>query len=154
MSIQENILTFAVVYGYGPTGRSATRKVDNVLGLSQEDFLNLYIQNEQLVGRTGVTIMGEIDMSNSSVLGDHLTGVVEAEKKDLVLNLAQVAFIDSTGLAVLISARRHLGLFGRSLVLEAPSDAVSRILEVTGLNVLFQTEDAFGLSDLAVKEPA
>lgn len=116
--------------------------------------MNLYIQNDQLVGRSGVTIMGEIDMSNSLVLGDHLAGVVEVEKKDLVLNVAHVAFIDSTGLAVLLNARRHLGSLGLSLVLEAPSEPVSRILEVTGLDVLFQVEDGIAIGETAVKEPA
>lgn len=116
--------------------------------------MNLYIQNDQLVDRSGVTIAGEIDMSNSSVLGDHLTGVVEAEKKDVVLNMASVAFIDSTGLAVLIDARRHLGSYGRLLVLEAPSEAVSRVLEVTGLDALFQVEDGLAEIDVVLREPA
>jgi anti-sigma B factor antagonist len=116
--------------------------------------LNLYIQNEQLAGRSGVTVMGEIDMSNSQVLGDHLTGVVETEKKDLVLNMAQVAFIDSTGLAVLLNARRHLASLGRSIVLESPSAAVCRILEITRLDTIFQVEDGLAQSKLAVKEPA
>jgi anti-sigma B factor antagonist len=142
------------MYGCGPTCGVFTPKVDDVLDLSQGESLNLYIQNEQLVGRSGVTIMGEIDMSNSLVLGEHLAGVVEAEKRDLVLNMAHVAFIDSTGLAALLHARRQLASFGRSLVLEAPSDAVSRILQVTGLDALFQVEDGRALGDLAVKEPA
>ena len=116
--------------------------------------MDLYIQNEQLVGRSGVTVMGEIDMASSPVLGDHLAGVVDAEKRDLVLNMAQVAFIDSTGLEVLINARRHLGLFGRSLVLEAPSAAVCRVLGVTGLDALFQVEDGIAEINVAVKEPA
>jgi anti-sigma B factor antagonist len=142
------------MYGYGPTGPKIPRSVGNALDLSQGDYLNLYIQNDQLVGRSGVTIMGEIDMSNSPVLSDHLTGVVEAQKKDLVLNMEHVAFIDSTGLAVLTNTRRHLESLGRSLILESPSNAVSRILEITGLDAVFQTEDGFSFSGAAVKEPA
>jgi len=112
--------------------------------------LNLYIQKES--ERSGVTIMGEVDMSNADVLGDYLTQEIKAEKCDLFLDLSALTFIDSSGLAVLLNARRLLQASGRSLILGSPSPAVARVLQVTGLDQLFETDIAYANS--AVRQSA
>jgi anti-sigma B factor antagonist len=105
-------------------------------------FLDLYLQNDRLSGRIGVTVIGEVDISNAHVLEDYLKDEIQSGQKDLSLNVAELSFIDSTGLAVLLNIRKLLQSFDRSLVLVSPSRAVERVLEMTGLDRIFQIETA------------
>lgn len=53
---------------------------------------------------------------------------------DVTIDLARVGFIDSSGLRVLITAHSVLSERGQRLVLMAPSSAVIRLFEITGLS--------------------
>lgn len=53
---------------------------------------------------------------------------------DIRLDLTAVDFIDSSGLRVLVAAHTSLDAAGRSLVLSGVSDAVDRLLRVSGLH--------------------
>ena len=55
-----------------------------------------------------------------------------ADARDILVDLSECDFLDSTGLAVLINSRRELAEEGRRLVACAPSPQVARLLEVTG----------------------
>jgi anti-sigma B factor antagonist len=105
-------------------------------------FLDLYLQTDKLSDGTGVTVTGELDMSNSQILEDYLNDEIQSEQNDLFLNLAELSFIDSSGLAVLLNTRRLLQSFDRSLVLLSPSQVVRRVLEITGLDGVFEIHTA------------
>lgn len=104
--------------------------------------MDLYLQTDKLSDGTGVTVTGEVDMSNSQILEDYLNDEIQSERKDLFLNLADLSFIDSSGLAVLLNTRRLLQSFNRSLVLVSPSQVVRRVLEITGLDGAFEIHTA------------
>ena len=91
-------------------------------------------------------------MSNADVLGEYLTDEIKAEQSDLLLNLAELTFIDSSGLGVLLNARRLLEASGHSLILGSPSPAVARVLQITGLDQIFETD--LGYAGSAVRQPA
>jgi anti-sigma B factor antagonist len=58
----------------------------------------------------------------------------------LIIDLSQVAFLGSTGLAVLIGARHTAAQQGTALQLSGISHrAVARPLQITGLDRLFET---------------
>jgi anti-sigma B factor antagonist len=104
--------------------------------------LDLHLKKDQLSGRSGVTVSGEVDMANSQLLQDYLNDQIQSEQKDLFLNLKELSFIDSSGLAVLLNTRRLLQSFDRSLVLVSPNQLVRRVLEVTGLDAVFEIDMA------------
>lgn len=60
--------------------------------------------------------------------------------RELILDLAGLDFLDSSGLSVLIEVRKAMDGHGGTLVLRDPRAAVRRVLEVTGLF------DFFGLN--------
>jgi N-acetylglucosaminyldiphosphoundecaprenol N-acetyl-beta-D-mannosaminyltransferase len=66
---------------------------------------------------------------------------VLAGSGSVLLQLAKVRFIDSTGVGLLIRLRKRLTMQGRSLVLVAPSPAVRRALESMRLWPLFLTAE-------------
>ncbi len=130
------------MYDCGPTRAAVPRSVRVRYPIPKGAHLDLYIQKDQLNDGNGVTISGEMDMSNAGILTDFLNAEIESTGGDLYLNLAGLDFIDSSGLAALLGARRQLEVGGRSLILSSPSPAVARVLEVTGLDALFDTETA------------
>lgn len=103
------------------------------------------------VGRSGELTVGPID-GGWMVTGDidanvapTLTEALLADRTDidgadLVIDLAGVDFIDSSGLAVLIATHRRIGDLGGELVLRHPSRTVCRLLELTNLEAVFRVE--------------
>jgi anti-anti-sigma factor len=77
-----------------------------------------------------VFVAGEIDMATApqleSCLNDHAD-------RDVTVDLSGVTFVDSTGLAVLVTARRVLGDAGHSLRTTGEQDKIRMVLETTGL---------------------
>ena len=89
--------------------------------------------------RTVITVVGEIDVATTPTLQ---AALVDATARDLpiVLDTAGVVFMDSTGLAGILAMRDDGGSSGR-FVLQRPSAAVRRILDLTGITGIFEIED-------------
>ena len=75
-----------------------------------------------------VVLVGEIDAATSPKLGRCL----EHDPHIRVVDMAQVTFMDSSGLKVLAIANRSRGASDR-ITLRAPSAAVRRVLDVAGM---------------------
>lgn len=80
---------------------------------------------------------GEVDLSNAAGLRDHLIDQVQQANYNLAVDLSRVEFMDSSGLAVLISGLRRTKEHDGSLVLVAPTASVKRVLSITGLDKVF-----------------
>lgn len=74
---------------------------------------------------------GEIDTYTAPELAERL-----ADHAVSTVDLADVSFIDSSGLRVLIEAHQKRSDGGGSLTLRQPSAAVQRLLEISGLQGL------------------
>jgi anti-anti-sigma factor len=74
-------------------------------------------------------LIGEIDLSNAR----DLRRLRDSGEGNLVLELGELSFMDSTGLRGLIELANELGP-DRKLVLRNPSPAVDRLLEITGVD--------------------
>jgi anti-sigma B factor antagonist len=86
--------------------------------------------------RDGAWIMrlgGELDLYNADPLREALREVAGKQPERLVIDLAEVEFIDSTALGALIEARATLAGSG-SLLLAAPAHETRRALQVSGLD--------------------
>jgi anti-anti-sigma factor len=89
-----------------------------------------------------VVIRGEIDICSSAQLREQLLSVMQRHGARIVLDLAEVTFIDCAGISALLAARRQALLAGGSLrvlrvlrVLRA-SPRVRRIISLTRLDPL------------------
>jgi anti-sigma B factor antagonist len=87
--------------------------------------------------RTVIDIGGEIDVHTCSELESAVREAYGAGATGVVLDVADVAFIDSSGLRSLIALQREAGERGGSLELRSASRPVVRLLEVTGLSGMF-----------------
>jgi anti-anti-sigma factor len=76
-----------------------------------------------------ITITGELDLLGADSVRDAIAAALQTGPKRLVLEVGELRFIDSAGLAVLIEASSRVD----SLELRSPSAAVRRAVELTGL---------------------
>ena len=89
-----------------------------------------------------LAVEGELDTLTAPRLAADLKaalGVALDEGSALVVDLSEVTFLASSGLAVLVDGARRAGTAATRLSLVTASRAVTRPLEVTGADTLFDT---------------
>ncbi len=95
--------------------------------------LNVQIKNE--AARTVVCVSGEVDVSNADVLRTAIDGALQGEGVQAVdVDMAQVPYIDSTGIGVLVGAAHRAQDAGVAFSLVGAQDNVVRILGMLGVD--------------------
>jgi anti-anti-sigma factor len=84
-----------------------------------------------------ITVEGELDMSSSAELKRRVESALRVGRNSIVIDLADVTHMDSTGLAALIAAHQLTEERRGRLALVITSEAVRRTVEVRGLDRLF-----------------
>ena len=87
-----------------------------------------------------VRLAGELDLYNADVVRAALSDATGREPERVVVDLGEVAFLDSTALGVLIEARGKLAN-RRGFLLAAPGLEARRALEVSGLDRHFELHE-------------
>src|SRR5437879_4641644 len=96
-------------------------------------------------GVTEIIVAGELDLANSSILREVVDMCCDRNGvKTLIVDVAELSFIDATGLDALWSAQETMRSSGGTLYLREPSQAVERILNVTKLGDEFAVLDGGG----------
>lgn len=81
-----------------------------------------------------VQVTGRLDVHAAADVRLALADAVELGTGDLVIDLASLEGLDSTGLGVLVGAHRRAGRAGRTLVLRDVTPPVHRVLFLTRLD--------------------
>ena len=68
--------------------------------------------------------------------------LIEAGKKNIVVDLSEATFIDSTTLGVLVGGVKRLRPSGGGLALVCTDQNISKIFEITGLDRVFSIQDS------------
>lgn len=92
-------------------------------------------------GAVVVRLAGELDLYNSHVVREALVESADRGPERLVIDLAEVTFIDSTALGVLIEGRTLLAN-RRAFLLASPGLEARRALEIAGLDRHFAIHDS------------
>jgi anti-sigma B factor antagonist len=79
--------------------------------------------------RAVIAVAGQLDIATSEQLEEVVADVLSDGQHSLVFDLAEVEFIDSSGLAVLLGTRRG----NEPLTIRRPSETVQRLLQAAGL---------------------
>lgn len=85
---------------------------------------------------------GQVDMHTSPELRGHLRDALKAQVSPLVVDLTQVAFIDSSGLATLIEALQAVGKYGGKLRLCGLSTEVRKLFDLAQLSTIFDLRES------------
>jgi anti-sigma B factor antagonist len=84
------------------------------------------------------SIRGEIDLHNSPELRTAMLDVLlKSSPKKLVLNLAQVPYMDSSAIAVLVEALQRMRKHGGRIFLSDLQPRVKGLLEIARLDSIF-----------------
>lgn len=84
-----------------------------------------------------VRLLGELDMSTAPQLQQELLRLASDGARLVTVDLSELAFVDSTGLSVLITGLKQLRQQGGEMALRSPSPGTRRVLEITGLTEVF-----------------
>lgn len=84
--------------------------------------------------RTVIALEGELDLASTPQLLAIVSGVMAAGSGEIVLDMAELTFIDSTGLSGVATLAEQARSSGASLELRSPSELTAQVLEVTGLD--------------------
>jgi anti-sigma B factor antagonist len=87
-----------------------------------------------------VTVAGDLEFGTAASLRSALIDLSQQGADPLVVDLAGLEFIDSTGLSLLVQAKQRLEAQGHRFVLRSPTARVRRVLEISGLAELFTIE--------------
>ena len=88
-----------------------------------------------------VSAPDEIDVGNAAELRGALLAAAAEHQPVVVVDMADTEFLDSTGLNVLVRARKQADDDGAELRLVVRSAALHRVLNVTGVASMFRIYD-------------
>lgn len=97
-----------------------------------------------------VRMSGELDLSSAAVFRDKVDEELrKTGAPNLILNLKDLEFVDSTGLGAIFGRHRQVTLGGGRLILTSVPPKVQSMLDMAGLSSVLSfartDEDAFGI---------
>lgn len=96
-------------------------------------------------------VAGEIDVYTAPQFKDAVNNILNAGQKHLIVNMAAVTYMDSSGFGTLLSATKRLRPQGGTVNLVKCNSAIDRILRITRLNTVFATFDSVDQAVQATK---
>jgi anti-sigma B factor antagonist len=87
---------------------------------------------------TLIEVTGRIDSTNATKLGEALGEQIDAGRNQIVLDLSGVDYMSSAGLREMVAAAKRVRNSNGDLRLASPSTRVREVLELAGLNMIFQ----------------
>ncbi|HYN99948.1 MAG TPA: STAS domain-containing protein [Actinomycetota bacterium] len=83
-----------------------------------------------------ISVIGELDFHSAPRLREQILNVLNAGVIDLVIDLGQMDFVDSSGLGVLVMGLKRMRECDGSFKLRSPTTNTSKVLEISGLSKL------------------
>lgn len=96
--------------------------------------LNIQSSYDDKMQTWNIFLDGEVDVSSASQLRGALDGAFAEEKRDIVLHLEDLRYIDSTGLGVIIGAFGRMQEAGNRIRVVNPREHVQKLLRITCLD--------------------
>jgi anti-sigma B factor antagonist len=90
-----------------------------------------------------VAVIGDINLYSAQAIMDIVDNLIASQKLKVFLDLAQVNYIDSSGLGAFISSQIKLKKIGGFLRLFSPSKSVGYVLTLTKLGNFLQIHNDF-----------
>ena len=84
-----------------------------------------------------ISLAGEVDLYTAPEFKQQLLEVIDQGGRDVIVDLTDTTFIDSTTLGVLVGGVKRLRPAGGSLALVCTDENITKIFEITGLDRVF-----------------
>jgi anti-sigma B factor antagonist len=98
----------------------------------------LKIDTEKTAGGITIKATGEVDLYTSPELRKEILKAIPSSGGELAIDLSDVTYIDSSGVATLVEALRGANQQGTTFALVSPSQAVKQVLELARLDSVFE----------------
>ncbi|UGT45680.1 STAS domain-containing protein [Nocardia yamanashiensis] len=89
-----------------------------------------------------LTVTGEVDLATAPALENAIDSILGGKPRGLVIDLSDVGFLASAGMAVLVAAHQRAGSTRIAVVADGP--ATSRQLKMTSLDQVFALHTTLG----------
>jgi len=97
------------------------------MNLSERTVKDIYI----------ISISGRMDTANAKDIEAKLNEVIDKNSSKIIINLAAVDYISSSGLRVLLAAYKRQGQKNNTLVVVSVQPSIEKIFRITGLDRIF-----------------
>ncbi len=97
-------------------------------------------------GAQVVEIRGDVELHSAAQVREELRRVCDEKGARCIADLSGVAFIDSTGVGVLVGALKRAREGGGTFVIVNPQPRVRRVFEITGLLDALPIYDSLALA--------
>jgi anti-sigma B factor antagonist len=112
--------------------------------------VNLEVKTTEKDNITFVHISGEIDLYSSPQVRTVLMKEARQQKPFIIVHLADVSYIDSSGVATFIETLQQVNRYGGRMVLVGMVDEVREVFSLTRLDKVFEIHNQLNTADLQV----
>ena len=109
-----------------------------VIPLNRRASFRIHVTPDE--DRVLVAPVGELDLSTTVPLEEEIKRLRDRGFEDVVMDLRGLTFLDSSGLRLLVNARREAIEGGTTFSLIDGAPRVCRVLDITGLRSHFEFE--------------
>lgn len=99
--------------------------------------MDIKVDTKQVKNGHVIEVQGEIDVYTSPRVKETINKLIEDKNYNLIINLEEVRYIDSTGLGVLIGALKRVREHNGSINLICTNPQIKKIFNITGLVKIF-----------------
>ena len=86
-------------------------------------------------------LSGQLDVTCSGQLKDTVSAMINAQKKNILIDLSAVDFIDSSGLGIMVACLRSATSANGTLKITSLQESPKKLFEVTRLDRVFEIFD-------------
>lgn len=95
------------------------------------------IEIEDLGNASLVRVSGEVDMSNSPTVRDSLMDLIAGKAPAIVVDLGEVSYMDSSGIATLVEGLQETTSYGGKFRIAGLTEKVKQVFELALLTDVF-----------------
>jgi anti-sigma B factor antagonist len=107
--------------------------VEPVIAEIAEEWPPFGLTEEPLPSGHLLAVSGELDLATAPGLRERLGAAVDSGISRIVVDLREVTFMDSIGLAAIVHARSRLRAAGRLALVVAPDSYAQLVLDIAGM---------------------
>jgi len=107
------------------------------MNIDEREGAELDVMLESIGNFSLIGLSGEVDVYSAPKLRETIKSLVDDGKYNIVVDLEKVAFLDSTGLGVLVGGLKRLKHHEGELGIICNQEKILRIFRITGLTKVF-----------------
>lgn len=96
--------------------------------------IRMKINTAYQAGRLTVSLVGELDHHEARKAMESIDEAMDASMpREIILDMSELSFMDSSGIAVILKMNRKLGLTNGRMLINCPQAQPMKVLEASGI---------------------